>query len=201
MDFTKDTFEKHLPHYLCEETKTSLMTELKKFPDEMNYYLSESHSPSDYLQGDTWTPIEIIDYVSIRKVKTKGIIISNTCDVSHDNKRDVPARVCIAPIMRLSLIEKLLKEKNISPTTVNNKITAIKKQAVTNTFYLPRESIFDEDYVAFLDNIHSIPLKTFCNNTRMRKVVSLSQSGFYLFLVKLSIHFCRFNEGIDRYKL
>lgn len=31
------------------------------------------------------------------------------------------------------------------------------------------------------------------------KLVTLSQQGFYMFLLKLSIHFCRFQENIARF--
>jgi hypothetical protein len=54
-----------------------------------------------------------------------------------------------------------------------------------------------EDHIALLDDLHTLPLGMFQKADRP-KLFTLSQVGFYLFVVKLSIHFCRFSEGISR---
>jgi hypothetical protein len=43
-----------------------------------------------------------------------------------------------------------------------------------------------------------MPLHAFSEDGERRKLVTLNQLGFYLFVLKLSIHFCRFAEGISR---
>jgi uncharacterized protein (TIGR04255 family) len=52
--------------------------------------------------------------------------------------------------------------------------------------------------IALLDNIHSIDLEQFLD-LDPAKLLTLSQYGFYVFLVKLSIHFTRFQEGVLRF--
>ena len=81
---------------------------------------------------------------------------------------------------------------------IENKITAIKEQKVTALFYLPKGSVLDDDYVAVLDDIHTIPLNRYTAQNGKQKLFTLSQVGFYLFLLKLSVHFCRFQENIQR---
>lgn len=72
-------------------------------------------------------------------------------------------------------------------------------QITTELFYLPRGSNLDDDYVALLDDIHTAPFPQFQRQKDKQKLFTLSQVGFYLFLFKLSIHFCRFHENIDRH--
>lgn len=37
-----------------------------------------------------------------------------------------------------------------------------------------------------------------CVQIKQKKIFTLSNYGFYMFLVKLSIHFTRVREGVDR---
>jgi hypothetical protein len=80
----------------------------------------------------------------------------------------------------------------------DDKIAAIRKQHVTSLFYLPMGASLNEDHVALLDDLHTLPLRMFQNADRP-KLFTLSQVGFYLFVVKLSIHFCRFSGDISRH--
>ena len=53
----------------------------------------------------------------------------------------------------------------------------------------------EEDYVVLLDDLHSIPLASHPGD---QKLFTLSMAGFYLFIFKLSVHFCRLHEHVDR---
>jgi len=65
-------------------------------------------------------------------------------------------------------------------------------------FYLPAGISLDEDYVALLSEISSFPLSMFLEEEGRSRFVTLNMVGFYLFLFKLSIHFCRFHENVER---
>jgi hypothetical protein len=75
---------------------------------------------------------------------------------------------------------------------------AIRKQRITSLFYLPKGGQLDEDHIALLDDLHNVPLATFEASTSRSKLFTLSQMGAYLFLLKISIHFCRFSEDLSR---
>ena len=49
-----------------------------------------------------------------------------------------------------------------------------------------------------LDNIQTLPSTIYTNYSNTNKLFILSMVGFYLFVFKLSIHFCRFREDMDR---
>jgi hypothetical protein len=83
-------------------------------------------------------------------------------------------------------------------STVEDKLAAIRAQTVSSVFYLPAGGALESEHIAVLDDLHTIPLATFTAEASREKLFTLRQMGFYLFLMKLSIHFCRFQENIAR---
>lgn len=195
MAITVEDIKESIPYYLTQEAKDGLIKELKDFPEKMNYYTTKYQD--ELLQGDGWDNLEIINLETAERKSIKGIILSNSCDISSENPRDVPARIVFAPIIPLPLYENLLVQKKIAQEKVLSKISAIKQQKITSFFYLPQGGRLESDYIAVLDDLHSLPACNFQKSTR-KKAFTLSQAGFYLFLLKLSIHFCRFHENVFR---
>jgi hypothetical protein len=52
--------------------------------------------------------------------------------------------------------------------------------------------------MALFDQLYTMPSKVFDQENKKSKVFTLSLFGFYLFVFKLSIHFCRFQENVAR---
>lgn len=196
MGITAEDIKEHIPHYLTQEAKEGLVKALKDFPEKMNYYTTE-HT-DELLQGDGWNSLDIIDVETAKQKSIKGIILSNSCDISSENTRDIPVRIVFAPIIPLSQYEALLEKNGIDLAKITSKVSSIKKQQVTSLFYLPKGGYLESDHIALLDDLHSLPVRRFCKKTDKKKQFTLSQAGFYLFLFKLSIHFCRFHEGVFR---
>lgn len=65
-------------------------------------------------------------------------------------------------------------------------------------FYLPADGVLEEEYVVMLDDVHSMPSNIFIEQTEKQKLFTLSMAGFYLFVFKLSVHFCRLQENVKR---
>lgn len=196
MDITVEDIKEHIPYYLTQEAKEGLIKALKDFPEKMNYYTARH--PSELLQGDGWNSLDIINIETAERKSIKGIILSNSCDISPENTRDLPARIVFAPIFPLSLYESLLAKSEIDLNKVSSKISSIKLQKVTSLFYLPKGGCLESDYIAVLDDLHTLPVQIFDKKPEREKQFTLSQAGFYLFLFKLSIHFCRFHENVFR---
>lgn len=196
MGITVENIKDHIPYYLAQEAKEGLVKALRDFPEKMNYYTT-TH-PDELLQGDGWNSLDIINVETAERKSIKGIILSNSCDISTENIRDIPARIVFAPIIPLSNYENLLAQRGVDPNKVSSKISSIKKQQVTSLFYLPKGGYLESDHIAVLDDLHTLPVQRFCEKTDRRKQFTLSQVGFYLFLFKLSIHFCRFHENVFR---
>ena len=122
------------------------------------------------------------------------------CDISTDNSRVFPGSILFAPLIRLERYVQRLRSAGKGEAHVESLLDSIRSQLVTTIFYLPtRENVLDESII-LLDDIHAHPLPDFVRSERSH-VFTLSQTAFYIFLMKVSIHFCRFNEGIARESL
>ncbi|WP_270502000.1 hypothetical protein [Kluyvera ascorbata] len=197
--FDIDKLKDQIPYYLTAPQKEGLIKALDNFPDNINYYLS--NYPEDLrnsvLQGDIFNALTI--YSPQGTKQAKGIILSNSCDIDVSNQRDIPMRAVFAPLVSLAKIEHLLKSRGLEEKTVDSKIDAIKKQLVTNMIYLPEVDGIAES-VVFLDDVYQLPTKDLQALLEQKcKALTLSQVGFYILLFKISIHFCRFHEDIQRY--
>lgn len=196
-EFT-DAIQEHIPPYLTLEQKEALASALSRFPNEKEYYLSGVYS-DEMLQGDCWTNLQIFKFDTGDRKKVEGIILSNSCDISPENGREIPLNIVFSPVIKLTKYAALLEKSGVDPAKAKAKIDAIKKQAVTTIFYLP-DAVggLGDDYIALLDNLHTMPsgaLKTAADN---KKRFTLNTLGFYLFIFKLSINFCRLRENVAR---
>jgi hypothetical protein len=196
MGIMAEDIREHIPYYLTQEAKNGLVKALNDFREKINYYTAKHQD--QLLQGDGWNSLDIINIETAERKSIKGIILSNSCDISSENIRDVPAHIVFAPIIPLSLYEDLLARNGVDLEKLSSKVSAIKLQRVTSLFYLPKGGSLESDYIAVLDDLHTVPAVCFYRKPDREKLFTLSQTGFYLFLFKLSIHFCRFHEKVFR---
>ncbi len=190
-----EDIKNHLPPYLTPQQKEDLLEQIKNFP-KINYYIHKDDE--ELLQGDGWSGFTVLDFFTCEKKQVKGIIFSNSCDIDIHNNRTLSVNVIFVPLVRLNKYLDLLKSSGLSEEKISSKIEAIRQQKITSIMFFPKGGNLDDDYIANFDDIHSQPLRTFLSGKKVR-VFTLSQSGFYMFLLKLSIHFCRFQEGVLRY--
>jgi len=186
----------YLPKYLSPAKIDELYSEIKSFPDIPNHYF-EYPEANELLQGDGWRGFVSINFETVEKQEVSGIIISNSCDIDINNPRDNEPNVLFAPISSLGKYENILAATK-SEEQVSNIIRNIKEQKITNIFYLPQFNEDIGDCIIVLDDIKPHPLRNFIDKDKSR-LFSLQQTFFYLFLMKLSIHFSRFNEGVERF--
>lgn len=185
------------PTYLTRFDKESLKNALKEFPDNMNYYLSGR--VSNYpLQGDGWRGFLIYDFESKSELTGRtGLVLSNTCDVNLDNVRDYDKSVIFVPLVPLDSFRELLLEKGIRQGKIDEQYNNFRAQRVTDVFYLPELPGYIPEAIALLDDVHSLPRRVFSDNVD-EHVFTLNDYGFYLFLLKLAVHFTRMHEGHSR---
>lgn len=192
-----DDIKKFFPTYLTDTKKAELAEALEKF-NASTSPLYTTHDTGDLLQGDVWSGLEIIEFESASRRWIHGIVLSNSCDVDDENARHLPPSLIIAPLVKLSQLERLLLENGIAASVVESKVKAMEKQQITSVFYLPTAFCLHEPHVILLDQVHSIPLNKFKEKKDTKRHFSLNMLGFYLFIFKLSMHFCRLHENVDR---
>lgn len=198
-----EEIEKFLPKYLSPETEEQLFSQLKQFPDNIDqrFYSYKLRKEGDNIlyQGDGIKEVLIINLPDKTEGYVPSIILSNTCDINPENKRLFPSRIVYAPIFNLSKYKaKLLQEGIKNNENIDQHIESIRKQRVTQIFYLPAGDELTEDSIVFLDRIYNLPSYSLGKDFTNRKLFTLSQYGHYIFLFKISIHFTRIAEKLER---
>ncbi len=65
----------------------------------------------------------------------------------------------------------------------------IRKQYISHIFYLPKGGQLNNDSIIFFDRINNYPSDSIKGQELpKRRIFTLSDYGFYLFLFKLSVH-------------
>lgn len=186
------------PHYLTATDKKLLSDRIGSYPSDRHYFSSSWEGPSEPIQGDGWNSFTKLDFYASTKKKIAGIVISNSCDINESNKSLRNRNIVFAPITKLETYENRLRSNSEIPSSkVDVHLDAIRKQNKTEVFYLPESKETPETIVQF-DDIAAEPLGSFSKSEDRRKLFRLNNYGFYIFLMKLSIHFTRFGEKINR---
>lgn len=201
MSFNEEELQKHIPYYLTAEDRATLVKELTAISQggAARYFLDPycNEFKDDMLQGDGWRGFTYYHHAEESLFKLRALILSNSCDIDPANPRELPTRVVFAPLVKLSAFQSLLEESDLSSESVAAKIASIKAQKTTNIFYLPAGGSLDEDHLVRLDEIQSIPKSSLKDNS-IEKIFTLSNTGFYMLIFKISLHFCRLQEKINR---
>ncbi len=193
-----DAIKEHIPPYLTLEQKQALTSAFERYPDAKEYYLSGLYT-HELLQGDCWLNLQIFKFETGEKKKVPGIILSNSCDISPENKREIGPNVVFSPVIKLSKYVQLLKQYGVNEVRIEAKLKAIKNQGVTTIFYLPNAvGGLGDEYIVILDNVHTMPAAALKIGTENTKGFTLNNLGFYMFIFKLSINFCRLRENVVR---
>lgn len=196
----EDFFEQiklFLPKYLTPTEQRQLFKELSDFPNRTDIYLPAGSVTEQLLQGDGWQGFIAIRFADLARREVSGIILSNSCDIDPGNRRATPPSILFAPLISLPRYRELLLRSGQTPAQTGDTMSAIRSQKATSIFYLPNAPYGPAESIALLDDIHAHPLEDFLNRDRTR-LFRLNLYGFYIFLVKLSIHFSRFQEGVKR---
>ena len=202
MNLDSESIQRHIPYYLVAEDRRLLIKELRAISSggKAGYFLSarDNSFKQDMLQGDGWRGFELLQFYTGERRSVKGLVLSNSCDIDPDNPRDLPARVVFAPLVKLSAYQAQLARHRVTARRIEDKIAAVRAQRITNIFYLPAEGPLKEEYVAPLDHVYSMPLAAFAANSDKKKLFTLSNTGLYMLVFKLSAHFCRLQEKVNR---
>lgn len=205
MTISFEEVKQHLPRYLSASSQHELFRDLKEFPNNMDrLYSNYSVADVKIYQGDGIDGFQVINLPDITIRNVPVMILSNTCDIDTENKRFFSSRVVYAPILQLEkykvmLYEELVANSECKAEDIEGHIRMIKKQLVTQVLYLPKGYGIETDCVVFLDRLNNYPLDHISlEGLTKRRLFSLSNYGLYVFLIKLSIHFTRIRENIDR---
>ena len=191
--------KKYLQKYKRDSDAKQLFSALKDFPNNIDSRFYNSYNLDDNIlyQGDCLKDIPAFNLPDTRSKLSQSMAISNTCDMDLNNKRLWNTRILFSQIILLEKLEKALYQK-FSEDRISNYISSLKKQQITNAFYLPKSKNLDEAIV-FFDYTNSFDINFVDRESlKEKRLVSLSNYGFYILLLKLSIHFTRIQEKVQR---
>ena len=193
--------KQYLPKYLSPEAQKNLFDGLNQFPDNIDARLFSSRKSNEDIiyQGDGLRDLLFVNLPDTAAKEVPAMVLSNTCDLDTKNKRLFPINLIYAPIISLEKYKSLLEEDNRGQDAIKDHISSIKKQRITQIFYLPKGGLLEEGHLVFLDKINSCNIK-YLDGRDIKDITlfSLSDYGFYLFIFKLSMHFTRVQEKIER---
>ncbi len=201
MSIVFDDIKTFLPKYLSEENHKKLFEEISNFPNNLDsrFYTSYLKEENVIFQGDGIKKLKFADLAKGQFYDSPAIILSNTCDIDPNNQRLFSANICYAPIFSLKKYQsKLLEQKIKSEQDILNHINIIRKQRITQIFYLPQGGNLPEECIVFLDRINHCSASSIKIDLQSQRLFTLSNYGFYIFMLKLSIHFTRIQEKVDR---
>jgi hypothetical protein len=195
-----EKFEKHLPQYLSYDARSKLFDSLSQFPNNLDSRLYTQYLDNEKIifQGDGIKDILFVTLPSKQYNVTNVIILSNSCDINPNNKRYLALHVSYSPIVSLKKYTDLLKDNGVEEDKITQHIKSVKKQEISNIFYLPENPNIEESIV-FFDRINSSDVGCFYEKElKESRLFILSDYGFYLFLYKIAIHFTRIWETVER---
>ncbi|NJO88532.1 MAG: hypothetical protein HC831_05880 [Chloroflexia bacterium] len=197
-----EDFKLFLPKFLSAESDKELFDSLKNFPDNIDSriytnYLSDSNI---IYQGDGIKDMLFVNLPNPDIKPVPSMILSNTCDIDVANVRNFPSQVVYAPIFNLAKYqEALYSNSNKTKEQIDSHIHSIKNQEITQIFYLPKVNGKIDESIVFFDRVCNFPNKLIPRgNLREKRLFTLSDYGSYLFLLKLSIHFTRIQDKVER---
>ncbi len=154
-----------------------------------------------FLQGDLVREIRYPNLnkhdKSFERTFTDALILSNTCDLDVSNLRKLHKQVVLAPLLEL----QQFVEESAGMDGFDEIIQGIKSQTASNIFYMPPNPGNGKEYICHLDKAFWFPteeLNSYLPDLDQTRIASLDYFGYYLFLVKLSYHFCRLPEEKQR---
>lgn len=165
-----------------DEAKKALQDALSPYSelDDHKYFIQ---SPLDegWGQGDIFSEIKFHyrnEKGEIKEPKLKGLLLSNTCDSVRNQE------VLFAPIRAISDF-----------TTNEDTEKDLKKNIIYNYMYI-RDKELEDCFIDF-GKAASFSRQLICDgitNKKLNRLHSLTNVGYYLFLLKLTIYFMRWED-------
>ncbi len=197
-----EDFKLYLPKFLSAESDKELFDGLKNFPNNIDtrIYTNYLLDTNIIYQGDGIKDLLVINLPDLDAKPAPSMVLSNTCDIDLENVRNFPSQIVYAPIFDLNKYQKVLYVKSKkTKEQIDSHIEAVKKQQITQVFYLPKIEGKINESLVFFDRICNFPNKLIPrHNLKDKRLFTLSDYGAYLFLLKLSIHFTRVQDILER---
>ena len=191
-----DNLEKFIPYYLTKEVKEGLKKALLEWREKPIRFYADNENPEPN-QGDGIAAVDLYNPNTGASRAMHVVVITNSCDIAQGDTQSPYARVLVAPLIDFEKYLDTLLGLGWNQGKIESHKTSVINQEVTTLFHIPSiPKLENKDYIISFNDLHSIPLSRIRESPK--KIYDLHLHGFYLFIFKLSIHFCRFGEALQR---
>lgn len=195
-------FKEYLSSYLAAEKVEDLFESIKNFPENIEkIYVKDNRSY--YLQGDCVDNLPMTrlfekdGILNCQTIYGKAVILNNSCDISEEREGGRKVNLFYSPLISLTKFEQMLERSGKNKEQICNYLKQIKKQTLSHIMYFPAFCGNKEEYLIMFDKIFSCDYDLAKKYIKHR-IFSLSNYGFYSFILKMSVHFLRIREREDR---
>lgn len=188
-------------HFIDDKFKEECKQYFKQIPDNLSSWVYSSSIPEYVYQGDVIDKVELLyQEVNEGRLEIRSfedipcILLSNTCDIDFEGKTR-KKYISVAPVFDFEEFAKS-RISVYSEDGWKNFLRDVRANQITDILYLPGKTPLN-DSVVFLDRISSFDpelLKIKLAKNHSKRTLSLSQIGFYFFLIKLTYHFARYED-------
>jgi len=198
---SEEDIRKFLPTFLSQGSEDAFideMTEFLRHAEDYPHYTDKLRDEPLIFQGDGLQGLLIVNLPDTATKQGLGIVLSNSCDINPSNKRMFDASLCYAPIFSLPAYLEALRSQFPKERVASHE-RELRRQSITQIFFLPKGGKLANDAIVFLDRIISTANQTIDRSELSdKRLFTLSDFGAWLFTLKLSIHFCRIRDKVDR---
>lgn len=197
-----DEIKAFLPKYLSANSERLLTEAMETYRDEdfdtARYYTQRLEKEKTVFQGDGIKNLIIMDLPNLETKYHDSLVLSNTCDIDQSNQRSFDTRILYSPIIELKTYENMLSSGGLASEKIKVHIQNIRDQKISQILFLPQNNRI-RDSIVFFDRICNISNDQIDReNLFSIRLFTLSDFGFYMLLIKMSIHFSRIQEKVDR---
>lgn len=173
-------FVKQVVPSVREEITEDLKEWIRQTGKNIEYESYYSYEQNDLIQGDV---IDGIKFILIDKngklfvtPKMKAMIMSTSCDIAQDKN------ITLCP---------LVENSDLNPSALYD----VKHNLKYDTFYINSEAIKDCHVKFSVSNtVDKEFIYTSLKEGKIRKIFTMNMLTYYLFLVKLTIHYMRLED-------
>lgn len=174
---------------ISSEHVPALNRGLKQIPD-FTWLMAKPHPAIERLQGDVLRdfPTVFLDEAGVSRSKRFVVmLLNNTCDLP-DNRIDF---VTVAPLVDFSAFLQSQKNRR-TDTSLHDFATAVRRNKITELFYLPAMAGFPDGALVLLHMACSVSARLYRQVLGSgSRIASFTQAGFYYLLIKLTTHIAR----------
>lgn len=191
-------------YFIDDSLKERCKDYFKQTHKALGYWFYSYKPAEDTYQGDIIDELDLVYFEVVNDVlETKVLedqpcmLLSHTCDMYLQGKTR-GKYISVAPLFSYREFSNRRTE-GYSDEGWGDFLEAVKRNRITDILYIPEKQPLGES-VILLDRIFPIDpnfLKAKLEKRGSKKILSLSQIGFYYLLIKLTYHFARYEDRAE----